>query len=84
MSEARCSPCRGIPRQTLKATLKRSLKQSGYRSLPLADYDKDLCLIPHEVLQFIQATQPKEYQKLRTPVRGGDTRETPSSHKQSD
>ena len=40
------------------------LKQSGYRSLPQADYDKDLCLIPHEVLQFIQATQPKEYQKL--------------------
>ena len=45
--------------------IEAQLKQSGYRSLPLADYDKDLCLIPHEVLQFIQATQPKEYQKLR-------------------
>ena len=44
--------------------IEAQLKQSGYRSLPLADYDKDLCLIPHEVLQFIQATQPKEYQKL--------------------
>ena len=45
--------------------IEAQLKQSGYRSLPLADYDKNLCLIPHEVLQFIQATQPKEYQKLR-------------------
>ena len=46
--------------------IEAQLKQSGYRSLPLVDYDKDLCLIPHEVLQFIQATQPKEYQKLRS------------------
>ena len=45
--------------------IEAQLKQSGYRSLPRADYDKNLCLIPHEVLQFIQATQPKEYQKLR-------------------
>ena len=45
--------------------IESQLNQSGYRSLPQADYDKDFCLIPHEVLQFIQATQPKEYQKLR-------------------
>ncbi len=44
--------------------IESQLNQSGYRSLPQADYDKDFCLIPHEVLQFIQATQPKEYQKL--------------------
>ena len=54
--------------------IEAQLKQSGYRSLPLADYDKDLCLIPHEVLQFIQATQPKEYQKLRRQY-GADTPE---------
>ena len=46
--------------------IESQLNQSGYRSLPQADYDKDFCLIPHEVLQFIQATQPREYQKLRS------------------
>ena len=45
--------------------IESQLNQSGYLSLPQADYDKDFCLIPHEVLQFIQATQPKEYQRLR-------------------
>ena len=54
--------------------IEAQLKQSGYRSLPRADYDKNLCLIPHEVLQFIQATQPKEYQKLRRQY-GADTPE---------
>ena len=46
--------------------IESQLNQSGYRSLPQADYDKDFCLIPHEVLQFIQATQPREYQRLRS------------------
>ena len=40
------------------------LNQSGYRSLQSADYDKSLCLISNEVLQFIQDTQPERYQKL--------------------
>ena len=40
------------------------LNQSGYRSLQPTDYDKSLCLIPNETLQFIQDTQPEEYQKL--------------------
>ena len=54
--------------------IESQLNQSGYRSLPQADYDKYFCLIPHEVLQFIQATQPKEYQKLRCQY-GADTPE---------
>ena len=54
--------------------IESQLNQSGYRSLPQADYDKYFCLIPHEVLQFIQATQPKEYQKLRRQY-GADTPE---------
>ena len=40
------------------------LKQSGYRSLQSSLYNKSLCLIPNETLQFIQDTQLKEYQKL--------------------
>ena len=40
------------------------LNRSGYRSRQPADYDKYLCLIPDETLQFIRGAQPKEYQKL--------------------
>jgi type I restriction enzyme, R subunit len=37
---------------------------SGYHKRLPEEYDKSLCLIPDEVLQFIQSTQPKEFQKL--------------------
>ena len=40
------------------------LLNSGYRKRAPEEYDKALCLIPDEVLQFIQATQPKEFEKL--------------------
>ena len=40
------------------------LNRSGYRSRQPALYDKDLCLIPSETLQFIRDTQLEEYQKL--------------------
>jgi len=40
------------------------LKSSYYKRSP-EDYDKDLCLIPDEVIQFIQSTQQKEYEKLQ-------------------
>jgi type I restriction enzyme R subunit len=38
----------------------------GYRHRESTDYDKELCLIPKEVLDFIYATQPKEWQKMTT------------------
>ena len=37
---------------------------AGYSQLPSHAYDTSLCLIPDEVVGFIKATQPKEYQKL--------------------
>ena len=37
---------------------------SGYHKRTSEEYDKALCLIPDEVIQFIQATQPKEFEKL--------------------
>lgn len=37
----------------------------GYRQRQSADYDKKLCLIPQDVLDFILITQPKEWEKLR-------------------
>lgn len=51
--------------QRFEDHIEHHLNQSDYRSLQSADYDKSLCLIPDEVLQFIQDTQPKEYLKLK-------------------
>ena len=48
------------------------LNGSDYRSLQSADYDKPLCLIPNEVLQFIKDTQPDVYQRLERQY-GADT-----------
>ena len=44
--------------------IEQHLNQSGYSSLQPTDYDKYFCLVPDEVLQFIQTTQPKAYQRL--------------------
>ena len=44
--------------------IEQHLNQSCYRSLQPTDYNKSLCLIPDEMLQFIQDTQPSEYQRL--------------------
>ncbi|HEV2392094.1 MAG TPA: type I restriction endonuclease, partial [Verrucomicrobiae bacterium] len=37
----------------------------GYQRRQPTDYDKALCLIPKDVLDFIYATQPKEWQKMQ-------------------
>ena len=37
----------------------------GYHRRTSADYDKDLCLIPQDVLDFILATQPQEWSRLK-------------------
>ena len=50
------------------------LNGSSYRSRQPATYNRNLCLIPNETLQFIRDTQLEEYQKLerqyeeKTPV----------------
>jgi hypothetical protein len=36
----------------------------GYRKRRPDDYDRALCLLPRDVVDFILATQPKEWQKL--------------------
>ena len=44
--------------------IEQRLLESGYqKSLP-NDYDKSLCLIPSQLIEFITDTQPKQYQKL--------------------
>ena len=41
------------------------LNRSGYHSRQSVLYNKDLCLIPTEMVRFIRDTQPKEYQELK-------------------
>src|SRR3990172_3904450 len=36
----------------------------GYRRRRPEDYDRALCLLPRDVVDFVLATQPKEWQKL--------------------
>ena len=58
--------------QRFEDHIEQHLNQSGYESLQSADYDKSLCLIPDETLQFIRDTQPKVYQRLERQY-GADT-----------
>src|SRR5262249_18221348 len=37
----------------------------GYRPRLSMEYDRALCLIPRDVLDFVQITQPKEWEKLK-------------------
>src|SRR6266850_2501372 len=36
----------------------------GYRKRKPEDYDRTLCLLPRDVIDFVLATQPKEWKKL--------------------
>ncbi len=48
------------------------LLNAGYRKRAPEEYDQALCLLPAEVIQFIQATQPQEFEKLEKQY-GADT-----------
>jgi type I restriction enzyme R subunit len=37
----------------------------GYRKRHAEDYDRELCLLPRDVVDFVLATQPKEWEKLK-------------------
>lgn len=37
----------------------------GYRQHRPEDYDRALCLLPQDALDFVLATQPKEWQRLK-------------------
>ena len=50
--------------QDFEEHIEEYLLVSSYRSQPPEAYDKTLCMISEDVLVFIQATQPKEYEKL--------------------
>ena len=58
--------------QDFEAHIEEHLLASGYHKRLPEDYDRELCLIPDEVLAFIQATQPDEYKALEKQY-GADT-----------
>ncbi len=45
--------------------LQEDVAPGGYHKRRSEDYDKALCLIPGDVLSFIYATQPKEWEKFK-------------------
>ena len=40
------------------------MRPGGYRKRRAEDYDRGLCILPGDVLDFVQATQPKEWRRL--------------------
>lgn len=44
--------------------IEEQLRGSGYHIIPPAEYDKALCLIPSQLIEFIKETQPKALEKL--------------------
>jgi type I restriction enzyme R subunit len=51
----------GIARETLSPY---GDAPGGYRRRLPEDYDRALCLLPRDVVDFVLATQPREWQKL--------------------
>lgn len=58
--------------QDFEEHIEEHLLKSGYHKRQPEDYDKDLCLIPDEVIRFIQSSQPKKYKNLQKQY-GDDT-----------
>lgn len=52
--------------------IEEHLLASGYHQRLPSDYDKNLCLIPAELLTFTQTSQPQAYQQLQKQF-GSDT-----------
>ena len=44
--------------------IEEQLHNSGYQTVSQSEYDKTLCLIPSQLIEFIQGTQPKTLKKL--------------------
>ncbi len=45
-------------------TVRETTTPGGYRKRKPEDYDRTLCLLPRDVVDFVLATQPKEWKKL--------------------
>jgi hypothetical protein len=50
------------------------VKLNGFHIAGPTDYDRELCLIPHALVRFLQVTQPQAWKELRTEL--GDEAES--------
>lgn len=62
------------PKPAKRDTAEPEYEPGGYHKRTSDDYDRALCLIPRDVLDFIYATQPKEWQKFKK-THGQDARD---------
>ncbi|MBN1265306.1 MAG: type I restriction endonuclease subunit R [Anaerolineales bacterium] len=51
--------------QDFEEHIEQQLLQSGYLQRSPTDYDRELCLIPDELLHFLQQSQPEELERLQ-------------------
>src|SRR5438876_264867 len=58
-----CADVVGAVRETLAPYGDRTA--GGYRKRRPEDYDRALCLLPRDVVDFVLATQPKQWKRLR-------------------
>ena len=52
--------------------IEKRLQSAGYISEDATEYDRDLCLLPKQVIEFIRVTQPEQWDEL-TEIHGDDT-----------
>ena len=55
-----------ISEKNFEATIEQSLLNNGYQKRDSKDFDRSRCLIPQDVLHFIQTTQTQEWDKLQS------------------
>jgi type I restriction enzyme R subunit len=53
-----------ISERVLEDTIEAALLHNDYHKRTAEQYDRSLCLLPQDVLDFVLATQPKEWNKL--------------------
>ena len=58
--------------KNLEEHIEQSLIHTGYKSRLFNEYDRVLCSIPSDIVEFIKETQDKEFKKLREQY-GSDT-----------
>ena len=55
-----------LSEKAFEAQIEHALRNGhGYQKRDSGDYDRDLCLIPQDVLDFVSATQPAAWSQLR-------------------
>jgi len=55
-----------ISEKNFETTIETQLLNIGYRKGNAKNYDRQLCLIPEDILNFIKTTQLKEWEKFQT------------------